>query len=123
LVEVLEAAVSLSKGLANLSLSSRLMMRCVIACSLLLSGPAIYGQSTATGAAAQDRFAPLDAILKNAVNAGLTPGAVCIVGHNGVFVYRKAFGNRALQPSIEPMTMDTIFDMGSLTKVMATTGR
>ena len=71
---------------------------------------------------APDRFAPLDNILQNAVDKGLTPGAVCIVGHNGIFVFRKAFGNRSVNPKPEPMTIDTVFDMASLTKVMATTG-
>ena len=53
---------------------------------------------------------------------GQTPGAVVIVGHDGKVVYRKAFGSRSLDPTIEPMTLDTVFDMASLTKVMATTG-
>ena len=49
------------------------------------------------------------------------PGAVVIVGHKGKIVYRKAFGNRSLVPTIEKMTVDTIFDVASLTKVVATT--
>ena len=69
----------------------------------------------------QERFAPLDALLKDAVEKGRAPGVVLLVGHNGNFVYRKAFGYRALDPGKEPMTVDTIFDMASLTKVMATT--
>jgi uncharacterized protein YbbC (DUF1343 family)/CubicO group peptidase (beta-lactamase class C family) len=73
-------------------------------------------------AANQERFAPVDAVVKNAILQGLTPGAVVIVGHDGKVVYRKAFGSRSLEPTIEPMTVDTIFDMASLTKVMATTG-
>ncbi len=36
-------------------------------------------------------------------------------------IYRKAYGNRALEPQREAMTLDTIFDMASLTKVIATT--
>src|SRR4030095_8783680 len=36
-------------------------------------------------------------------------------------VYRKAYGQRAIVPSPEPMTLDTIFDLASLTKVVATT--
>ena len=36
-------------------------------------------------------------------------------------MYRKAYGSRALEPRREPMTLDTIFDMASLTKVIATT--
>jgi uncharacterized protein YbbC (DUF1343 family) len=60
-------------------------------------------------------------LLKDAVKKGLAPGAVLIVGHDGQVVYRKAFGSRALEPVQEPMTLDTIFDMASLTKVIATT--
>ena len=52
---------------------------------------------------------------------GDAPGAVLLVGHNGAVVYRKAYGNRALEPSREPMTPDTVFDVASLTKVVATT--
>ncbi len=48
------------------------------------------------------------------------PGAVVIVGRKGQIVYRKAFGNRSLVPTVEPMTVDTIFDVASLTKPVAT---
>ena len=48
------------------------------------------------------------------------PGAVVIVGHKGKIVYRKAFGNRSLVPTVEKMTVDTIFDLASLTKPIAT---
>lgn len=48
------------------------------------------------------------------------PGAVVIVGHRGKIVYRKAFGNRSLVPTVEKMTVDTIFDVASLTKPIAT---
>ena len=82
------------------------------------SAPAVSPSTTVNEA---DRFAPLDALLKDAVQKGRAPGAVLLVGHNGTFVYRKAFGYRALDPSKEPMTVDTIFDLASLTKVMATT--
>ena len=43
------------------------------------------------------------------------------MGHNGQVLHRKAYGNRAILPSPEPMTADTIFDCASLTKVVATT--
>jgi len=69
----------------------------------------------------QERLAPVDAVVKTAILQGRTPGAVVIVGHEGKVVYRKAFGSRSLDPTIEPMTVDTVFDMASLTKVMATT--
>ena len=43
------------------------------------------------------------------------------MGHDGKIVHRKAYGQRALVPAREPMTLDTIFDLASLTKVVATT--
>ncbi len=69
----------------------------------------------------QSWFAPLDDILKEAVASGNAPGAVLVVGHNGLIAYRKAMGNRTVGPKAEPMTVDTVFDVASLTKVIATT--
>ncbi len=73
---------------------------------------------------AQETFSAsstLDALVDAAVRDGLIPGAVLIVGHDGKIVHRKAYGSRALVPQREPMTADTIFDIASLTKVVATT--
>lgn len=44
-----------------------------------------------------------------------------LVWHDGQVVYRKAFGNRSVEPRREAMTADTVFDIASLTKVVATT--
>ncbi|HMH09009.1 MAG TPA: serine hydrolase domain-containing protein, partial [Terriglobales bacterium] len=63
----------------------------------------------------------LDSVVADAIHDGEIPGAVVLVWHNGQVVYRKAFGNRALEPQREAMTVDTIFDVASLTKVVATT--
>jgi uncharacterized protein YbbC (DUF1343 family)/CubicO group peptidase (beta-lactamase class C family) len=63
----------------------------------------------------------LDAQIEKAVSDQLIPGAVVLIGHDGQIVYRKAYGSRALIPAKEPMTVDTIFDAASLTKVIATT--
>jgi uncharacterized protein YbbC (DUF1343 family)/CubicO group peptidase (beta-lactamase class C family) len=49
------------------------------------------------------------------------PGAVVLIGRGDEIVYHQAFGDRAVQPAREPMTEDTIFDIASLTKVVATT--
>src|SRR5712691_8506555 len=78
----------------------------------------------ALSALAQETFsasAALDARVEQAVRDGLIPGAVLIAGHDGKIVHRKAYGSRALIPGREPMTVDTIFDAASLTKVVATT--
>ncbi len=74
--------------------------------------------SCATVLCAQPSF---DEPIERAVKDGLIPGAVLLVGHDGQVVYRKAYGERALVPKGEPMTVDTIFDAASLTKVVATT--
>ena len=74
--------------------------------------------------AAQETFpgsAALDTVVDQAVRDGLIPGAVLIVGHDGKILHRKAYGSRALVPQREAMTLDTIFDLASLTKVIATT--
>lgn len=74
-------------------------------------------RSTAAFAASGD----LDAAIHQAIREDQVPGAVLIVGHRGRIVHRKAYGSRALVPRQEPMTLDTIFDAASLTKVIATT--
>jgi uncharacterized protein YbbC (DUF1343 family)/CubicO group peptidase (beta-lactamase class C family) len=74
--------------------------------------------SCAGALSAQPNFDPP---MEQAVKDGLIPGAVLLVGHDGKVVYRKAYGERALIPKREPMTVDTIFDAASLTKVIATT--
>ncbi|RWA15510.1 hypothetical protein MBRU_10695 [Mycolicibacterium brumae DSM 44177] len=67
--------------------------------------------------------------VNNAIAAPRLPGAVVQIGHGGEVVYRQAFGVRKLagepgldgKPSAaEPMTLDTIFDIASLTKIFAT---
>ncbi len=63
----------------------------------------------------------LDPVIHEAIAQRQIPGAVLIVGHDGQVVYRKAYGSRALEPRREAMTLDTVFDCASLTKVVATT--
>lgn len=53
--------------------------------------------------------------------AGRIPGAVVLIGDATHVFYRQAFGQRVTTPSPEPMTLDTEFDLASLTKVIATT--
>jgi uncharacterized protein YbbC (DUF1343 family)/CubicO group peptidase (beta-lactamase class C family) len=67
------------------------------------------------------RFARVDQVAQQEIAAGHLPGAVILVGHQGRIVFRRAFGLRAVEPSPEPMQVDTIFDLASLTKVAATT--
>lgn len=66
-------------------------------------------------------LAILDPIVQAAIQNHEVPGAVLLVGHDGQVIYRKAFGERSLEPTRATMTVDTIFDIASLTKVVATT--
>jgi uncharacterized protein YbbC (DUF1343 family)/CubicO group peptidase (beta-lactamase class C family) len=80
---------------------------------------AAYGRAEQSGLARLD--ANVSRIMDAAVATGNIPGGVVLVGHDGQVIYRKAFGMRSLEPEREAMTVDTIFDMASLTKCIATT--
>ena len=67
-----------------------------------------------------DKLAAMDAAIRSAIAGNQCPGGVLWLERNGT-AYHKAFGRRALVPACEPMTEDTIFDVASLTKVVATT--
>ena len=75
----------------------------------------------ASPAVAADAFAPIGAVVEREIAAGKIPGAVILVGSHDRVLYRQAFGLRAVEPARETMTPDTIFDLASLTKVVATT--
>ncbi|HEX3746585.1 MAG TPA: exo-beta-N-acetylmuramidase NamZ domain-containing protein [Bryobacteraceae bacterium] len=76
---------------------------------------AVLAAQTFSGGPAVDRA------IEEAIQQNRLPGAVLLVGHDGQVVYRKAYGDRAVVPHTETMTVDTIFDLASLTKVIATT--
>jgi CubicO group peptidase (beta-lactamase class C family) len=67
-----------------------------------------------------EKLAEMDAAIESAIANHKCPGGVLWLEHDGA-VYEKAYGNRSLVPDVEPMTTNTIFDMASLTKVVATT--
>jgi uncharacterized protein YbbC (DUF1343 family)/CubicO group peptidase (beta-lactamase class C family) len=85
----------------------------VYAQGLPVAAPASVGMNAA-------KLDQIDQIVLADIADKKMPGAVVIVGRKGKIVYRKAFGNRSLVPTVEPMTIDTIFDVASLTKPVAT---
>lgn len=66
------------------------------------------------------QLARIDEAVADAISKHEMPGAVVLVARRGRVVWRKAYGSRAVLPEREAMTTDTIFDMASLTKVVAT---
>jgi len=75
----------------------------------------------AVGPIDDPRFARIATVAKQEIGAGHLPGAVILVAHQDRIIYRQAFGNRALEPRPLPMAVGTVFDIASLTKVVATT--
>jgi uncharacterized protein YbbC (DUF1343 family)/CubicO group peptidase (beta-lactamase class C family) len=67
-----------------------------------------------------ERLNRIDSVVKHALDRGELPGCVILVVHRGQAVFRKAYGLRSKQPSEIPMTADTVFDLASLTKPVAT---
>ncbi|HYN40851.1 MAG TPA: serine hydrolase, partial [Thermoanaerobaculia bacterium] len=75
--------------------------------------PESVGLSTA-------RLGRIDEVISRSIAKKEIPGAVVLVGRHGKVAFRKAYGHRTLAPSVEPMTVDTAFDLASLTKPVAT---
>jgi uncharacterized protein YbbC (DUF1343 family)/CubicO group peptidase (beta-lactamase class C family) len=87
----------------------------------LLAPALALGAMIAFPAAEPSGFASIAALVEAAIASHEMPGAVVLVGRGDRVEYEQAFGQRALLPAPEPMTTDTIFDLASLTKVVATT--
>jgi uncharacterized protein YbbC (DUF1343 family)/CubicO group peptidase (beta-lactamase class C family) len=96
-----------------------------IAAAIALAALAFQGRSAAQSAkrtaAPAAGFAPIAGVVEAAIARHELPGAVVLVGRGDEILYYRSFGDRAVAPAREPMTQDTIFDLASLTKVVATT--
>jgi uncharacterized protein YbbC (DUF1343 family) len=71
-------------------------------------------------AVARVDFAGIEKLVSASLDQGKLPGCVVVVGRRTGIVYEKAFGFRQLVPQKEAMTEDTLFDLASLTKPIAT---
>ena len=89
---------------------------------LTLQGFAVRlpGANPAAVSMSAQHLARMDQVIEDSLAKHELPGAVVLVARKGHVVWRKAYGSRALEPAREPMTPDTIFDLASLTKVVAT---
>ncbi|WP_446742043.1 exo-beta-N-acetylmuramidase NamZ domain-containing protein [Silvibacterium acidisoli] len=70
-------------------------------------------------AQSQPDFHSIDTIVQQGIEEKKFPGAVVIVGHGGQIVFHRAYGYKSHSPD-EPMSENTVFDVASLTKVLAT---
>ena len=66
------------------------------------------------------RWAAIDAVVEAAITATKMPGCVVVVGRHDQILLERAYGNKSVLPERRPMTIDTVFDLASLTKPVAT---
>lgn len=89
----------------------------------LLAAPPPARLPVVTPAAAHmsaEHLARIDGVVERALREKAAPGAVVLIGRRDQIVFRKAYGDRMVGDAKEPMTLDTVFDLASLTKVVAT---
>ena len=91
--------------------------------------PGYAAHTSVSDTAQATQFAAVSKLMNDAIAAHRLPGAVVVVGHGGKVVFHRAYGSRKLagEPGLdglpapaEPMSEDTIFDLASLTKSLAT---
>ncbi|HJQ81264.1 MAG TPA: serine hydrolase domain-containing protein, partial [Lacipirellulaceae bacterium] len=79
--------------------------------------PRVTYSAAGMDAAMEDR---IERLVEKSIERGDMPGCVVLIGRREGIVLEKAYGNRAVEPEIVPMTTDAVFDMASLTKPVAT---
>ena len=93
--------------------------------ALLLAVGVCFGQGLPTAVPesvgmSSAKLAKINEVVNQSITEKKLPGAVVIIGRRGRIVFRKAFGNKALVPAVEKTSINTIYDLASLTKVVAT---
>ena len=98
-------------------------MRRVLLIVLLVAQPVLAQLPSArpeSVAVSSVRLAQMDAVINEEINQQHLPGAVVLVSRKGRIMWQKSYGARVVEPTHEAMTAETIFDLASLTKVVAT---
>ena len=67
-----------------------------------------------------EKLAEIDGLVAAAIADKKLPGCVVLIGRPGGIVWLKAYGDKRLEPEPEAMSDDTVFDLASLTKPLAT---
>ncbi|MBK5263868.1 MAG: beta-lactamase family protein, partial [Alphaproteobacteria bacterium] len=105
-------------GRADMALARRIVL-------MLAAAMALLAEPVQAGAPDKADFAAIAKAAEDEIAVGNIPGAVILIGSHDTLLYRGVFGHRTLgktpMPMPMPMSADTIFDLASLTKVVATT--
>jgi len=91
-----------------------------IAISTALLCNCLHAQSTAPAGLDRSVTQQIESIVLAGIEEGQMPGAVVVVADSRQVLFQQAFGDRQVEPNHEPMTIDTLFDLASLTKPIAT---
>ncbi len=97
-----------------LSLAALLLCVSGLAQSVKVANPKRFGMDPA-------RLSLVDGVIESAIREGAAPGAVLSVVRGGRIVYLKAYGNKSVVPDTVKMTVETMFDLASLSKCVGTT--
>jgi len=103
--------------LCSISLAAYLL--CNATTSLAQEAPASSNSNNASQIA-KERLAPINELIATGIAEGKMPGCVVCVGRKDEILLLQAYGNKRLEPTTETMTVDTVFDMASITKPVAT---
>jgi CubicO group peptidase (beta-lactamase class C family) len=104
----------------------QLLCRAICAAIFFCSVSAVWAESRLPNAEpanvgmSAERLSAIDRIVAEGLRDKKMPGCVVVVGRQGQIVHRKAYGFRRIEPQREEMTLDTIFDLASLTKPIST---
>ena len=101
-------------------LANLLVQAIIVAAPLSAAPPGLPENDPDTVGMDADRLSAIDTIVAEGMSRGEMPGAVVLVARRGTIVYHRAFGERQVDPTSEGMTRDTLFDLASLTKPVAT---
>jgi beta-glucosidase-like glycosyl hydrolase/CubicO group peptidase (beta-lactamase class C family) len=62
----------------------------------------------------------VDSLMQDAISRKATPGGQILAAHKGKVFYNKVFGHHTYDSTAQPVRPDDLYDLASLTKVMAT---
>ena len=104
----------MNKSLRIIASAAALLLTIGLSAQVRVADPARHGMDP-------ERLSRLDEVIEECIAEGNIPGAVISVVRGRNIVYLKAYGNKSLVPKTEPMTVETIFDLASLSKCVGTT--
>lgn len=91
----------------------------VTVCSIPYGTGVALNRFSAVGTSPE--WATVDSIVQDGLAKKAYPGAVVLAIQNGVIKYHKAFGNYEFDPASQPVNLESVFDLASVTKISATT--